>query len=88
MPFSFVLSGYLFVWLLLARSLTVLVLYFPCADGEELLSQVHERLITVHTSELKAAGLYEQAAARSVYRSATRPTTASGRRLRAAAAGS
>ena len=33
------------------------------ADGEELLSQVHERLITYHAGELKAAGLYEKALA-------------------------
>ena len=31
------------------------------ADGEELLSQVHERLITKHTAELKASGLYDRA---------------------------
>ena len=33
------------------------------ADGEELLSQVHERLITQHATELKAAGLYDKAVA-------------------------
>lgn len=33
------------------------------ADGEELLSQVHERLITKHTAELKAKALYEKALA-------------------------
>ena len=33
------------------------------ADGEELLSQVHERLITKHSAELKAAGLLDRALA-------------------------
>lgn len=33
------------------------------ADGEELLNQVHERLITYHMDELKAAGLYDKALA-------------------------